>query len=103
MLKQHSYFTKLAMVALIVGLPYSLLAEMRNNRVSQGNNVGLQVNTGSTPLAGTHQFPKGSGNLIPTFEQKAEALHWFPMTPQRAAAQAGRSAEAWEAWKVMIC
>jgi len=68
MLKQNSFFPKLAVVALIVGLPYSLMAEMRNNRVSQGNNVGLQVKTGSTPLAGTHQFPKGSGNLIPTFE-----------------------------------
>ncbi|HUU28318.1 MAG TPA: hypothetical protein VM123_10940 [archaeon] len=68
MFKQRSLLIKLILVALISGPPCYLPAEMSNDRMSQGNNVGLEVTTGSTPLCGTHQFPRGSGNLIPTFE-----------------------------------
>ena len=54
---------------LILILSTPALAEIRNNRMSRGNNVGLTVTTmGLTPLQGIHQFPRGSNNYVPTYE-----------------------------------
>ena len=57
-----------ALVALILTAAPTAFALQSRDRVAQGNNVGLEVSLSSTIWNGTSQFPKGSGNLIPTFE-----------------------------------
>ncbi|MBN2288980.1 MAG: hypothetical protein JXQ83_06565 [Candidatus Glassbacteria bacterium] len=59
---------KLVLLVLAVCLASPALAEIRNDRMSQGNNVGLNVTTKTLPLDGISQFPRGSGNYIPTYE-----------------------------------
>ncbi len=76
---QRELLMKLVLLVLAVCLTSPALAEMKNSRTSQGNNVGLNVTThnprsekpglnAETPLAGISQFPRGSGNYIPTYE-----------------------------------
>ncbi len=68
MLRKKHLLLNLTVAALVLGLCSSALALQTKNRTSQGNNFGFDVNLGSTVFAGTHEYPRGSGNQIPTYE-----------------------------------
>ncbi len=68
MLKTKHLLFKLAVVALVLGLASSAPAIQTKSRVSQGNNFGFELNLGSTVFTGTSEYPRGSGNEIPTYE-----------------------------------
>ncbi|MBW7996515.1 MAG: hypothetical protein FVQ81_08125 [Candidatus Glassbacteria bacterium] len=67
-MKTSRIFFTLAAVALVLGLATDGLALQSRDRISQGNNFGLHMRLGSTVFAGTSEYPRGSGNIIPTFE-----------------------------------
>ena len=58
----------LTVVALVLGLASSALAIQTKSRMSQGNNLGFEMNLGSSVFTGTSEYPRGSGNRIPTYE-----------------------------------
>ncbi len=64
--KNHLF--KPALIALILGFVCPALALQVKDRTSQGNNLGLQQRLGSTVFDGSHEYPRGSGNYIHTYE-----------------------------------
>ncbi|HLA40345.1 MAG TPA: hypothetical protein VJ417_10120, partial [Candidatus Glassbacteria bacterium] len=68
MLKMSRIISTLASVALVLALAADGLALQTKTRKSQGNNFGFEMNLGSTVFAGTSEYPRGSGNAIPTYE-----------------------------------
>ena len=63
-----NFFSKLIVVALIFALSGPAYGMLTKSRTSQGNNVQLNIQLGNSVFTGTSMFPKGSGNLIPSFE-----------------------------------
>jgi len=59
---------KLTLVALVVGLANPALAEWKQTYDSQGNNVGMHFSSSGEVCGGSHQFPKGSGNMVSAVE-----------------------------------
>lgn len=68
MLKMKSHIFKLTLAALVFGLAASGLALQTKSRVSSGNNIGFQQRLYSTVFGGSHEYPRGSGNYIHTYE-----------------------------------
>ncbi|MBN2289110.1 MAG: hypothetical protein JXQ83_07240 [Candidatus Glassbacteria bacterium] len=68
MLKLKDLLSKAALAALVFGLASPAAAIQTKSRKSQGNNFGFEMNLGSTVFAGTSEYPRGSGNEIPTYE-----------------------------------
>ncbi|MFH1069320.1 MAG: hypothetical protein V1794_06820, partial [Candidatus Glassbacteria bacterium] len=68
MLKRSRIILTLASVALALCLAADGFALQTKTRKSQGNNFGFEMNLGSTVFAGTSEYPRGSGNDIPTYE-----------------------------------
>ncbi len=68
MLKNSRILFTLATMALVLCMAVDGFALQTRTRKSQGNNFGLELNLGGTVLAGTSEYPRGSGNSIPTFE-----------------------------------
>jgi len=62
------HLINLTVVALALGLVSSALALQTKDRTSQGNNFGFQMRLGSSVFTGVHEYPRGSGNEILTYE-----------------------------------
>ena len=62
------HLINLTVVALVLGLVSSALALQTKDRTSQGNNFGFQMRLGSSVFTGEHEYPRGSGNEILTYE-----------------------------------
>ena len=68
MLNNSRIIFTLACAALLLCMAADGFALQTKTRKSQGNNYGLELNLGSTVFAGTSEYPRGSGNAIPTYE-----------------------------------
>jgi len=69
MQKNMHFLSKLILVTLVMYLAGPAYGIMTRVRSSQGNNVQLEIHSDeSSVFCGTSMFPKGSGNLIPSFE-----------------------------------
>ena len=68
MQKNMHFLSKLIVAALILALSGPAYGIMTKSRMSQGNNVQLSFELGNGLFTGSGMFPKGSGNLIPSFE-----------------------------------
>jgi hypothetical protein len=68
MLKNSRIFFTLATMALVLCMAADSFALQTSSRKSQGNNYGLELNLGNSIFTGTSEYPRGSGNSIPTYE-----------------------------------
>ncbi len=68
MLKNSRILFTLAMAALVLCMAADGFALQTKSRKSQGNNYGLELNLGNSIFTGTSEYPRGSGNSIPTYE-----------------------------------
>ncbi len=75
-MRNYRVLLRMAFVALTLGLSTSALAEWKGSYNTQANNVGLTVQSNGYggPIAGSHQFPRGSGNIW-----TAPRWNWGPM------------------------
>ena len=88
---------KLTLIALVVGLANPALAEWKRTYSSQGNNVGMQFSSSGEVCGGSHQFPKGSGNMVSAVEGM------WPKIPMLTVPEADHSMGVITPWNLTIC